>query len=83
MNTGMLWFDNDPKVELKDKIERASIYYRQKYGQVPNLCYVHPSMVMDQSKRGGEAVEVRTNRMVSPHYLWIGLRMTGEVSAHP
>jgi len=45
MNIGMLWFDNDPKIELNKKIERAASYYRDKYGAAPTLCYVHPSMV--------------------------------------
>ena len=45
MNVGMLWFDNDTKSELDQKIERAALYYRKKYGKVPNLCFVHPSML--------------------------------------
>ncbi len=44
MKIGMLWFDNDPKADLKVKIERAASYYSKKYGQAPNLCFVHPSM---------------------------------------
>jgi hypothetical protein len=45
MNIGMLWFDNDPKVNLDSKIERAAIYYAKKYGKNPTLCFVHPSML--------------------------------------
>ena len=45
MNVGMLWFDNDPKSNLDAKIERAADYYRGKYGKVPTLCFVHPSML--------------------------------------
>jgi hypothetical protein len=45
MKIGMLWFDNDPKVELTIKVKRAAQYYRTKYGQIPTLCYVHPSML--------------------------------------
>jgi hypothetical protein len=45
MKIGMLWFDNDPKAELKVKIERAASYYSKKYGRTPNLCFIHPSMV--------------------------------------
>jgi hypothetical protein len=44
MNTGMLWFDNDPKADFNTKINRATDYYLKKYGQRPDLCYVHPSM---------------------------------------
>lgn len=45
MNIGMLWFDNDPKSNLDSKIERAAIYYRDKYGRSPTLCFVHPTML--------------------------------------
>jgi hypothetical protein len=71
MKTGMLWFDNDPKTDLPAKIERAAAYYRQKYGQTPNLCFVHPSMLKDaaQAARG---IEIKENRQVLPHHLWLG-----------
>ncbi len=45
MNIGMLWFDNDPKIELAAKVKRAAQYYHTKYGKSPTLCYVHPSML--------------------------------------
>jgi hypothetical protein len=45
MNVGMLWFDNDPRTALTAKVARAADYYRQKYGLVPDLCLVHPSML--------------------------------------
>ena len=48
MYTGMLWFDNDAKSELKLRVERAAEYYRRKYGQQPNLCFVHPSMLANR-----------------------------------
>lgn len=44
MNLGMLWFDNDPKVTLDVKVQRAAAYYRHKYGKTPTLCFVHPTM---------------------------------------
>jgi hypothetical protein len=47
MNIGMLWFDNDPKVNLDTKIERAALYYAKKYGKNPTLCFVHPSMLVN------------------------------------
>jgi len=29
MSTGMLWFDNDPKLDLPAKIQRAMDYYQK------------------------------------------------------
>lgn len=72
MNVGMLWFDNDPRAELKVKIERAASYYRNKYGKKPNLCFVHPSMVSDQVQKPKD-IEVRTTRSVLPNHFWIGV----------
>lgn len=72
MNVGMLWFDNDTKSEMKTKIKQAATYYQKKYGQQPNLCYVHPSMVNGDPLRA-DGIEVRTTKSVLPHHFWIGV----------
>ncbi len=72
MNIGMMWFDNDPKTALTAKIERAAEFYRSKYGRIPNLCLVNPkSMTEDISMSGN--IAVRSQTMVLPGHLWIGL----------
>ena len=43
MKTGLLWFDDDPRKELEEKVLRAAAHYERKYGQAPELCFVHPS----------------------------------------
>lgn len=73
MKTGMLWFDNDPKTDLPAKINRAASYYLQKYGQKPDLCFVHPSMLRENTPPAGANIEVRSSRQVLPHHLWIGV----------
>ncbi len=77
MNSGMLWFDNDPKTALTAKIARAAEYYRQKYGRQPNVCLIHPSMMENdspaQSALGVAEVTVRPYRPVLPGHLWIGV----------
>ncbi len=72
MKIGMLWFDNDPKADLKAKIERAASYYWQKYGQVPNLCFVHPTMLPANGAPPG-LVEIRTHRAIRPNHFWLGI----------
>lgn len=72
MKIGMLWFDNDPKTDLKAKVEKAMAYYEKKYGQAPNLAYVHPTMIAGaNSKVSG--VELRARREIRPHHFWIGI----------
>jgi len=79
MNTGMLWFDNDPKIDLTVKILRASEYYQKKYGQTPNVCFVNPGMQVEvPSKSCG--VEVQANQMILPNHFWLGVKQ-GAVTA--
>ncbi len=83
MKIGMLWFDNDKQTDLITKIETASVYYFQKYGKRPNICFVHPCMLPkreNHSENQKEAttykagnVEVRSNQTVLPNHLWIGI----------
>ena len=72
MKTGMLWFDNNNKIDLKTKIIKASDYYREKYGQAPELCFVHPSMLVDKLKKA-QGVAVVPSQKVLPNHLWLGL----------
>lgn len=78
MNTGMLWFDNDPKAELPIKVQRAAKYFKEKYGTSPNLCFVHPSMLSGANPTKGNGslgtgIEIRPNRSILPNHLWIGV----------
>lgn len=68
----MLWFDNDPKLDLSNKVQKAAAYYQNKYGQEPNLCFVHPSMVTDAEKDAG-TISLLTNSTVLPNHFWIGV----------
>ena len=89
MNVGMLWFDNDVKSDLVSRIERAALYYKEKYGKAPNICFVHPSMTSrikvigedNPSLKAGE-IEVRTTRSVLPNHIWIGVNgVNGHINA--
>jgi hypothetical protein len=80
MNVGMLWFDNDTKIDLNSKISRAARYYKDKYGRIPNLCYVHPTMTEKPVEQNDEStklragdIEIRMTRSVLPNHIWIGI----------
>jgi hypothetical protein len=73
MNIGMLWFDNDPKSDISSKVSKAADYYRNKYGEEPDLCFVHPSMLSDAKVNAGQ-IAVHSNSTVLPHHFWIGVR---------
>ncbi|MBN1977965.1 MAG: hypothetical protein JW918_11240 [Anaerolineae bacterium] len=82
MKTGLLWFDDDPRKELEEKVLRAAAHYERKYGRLPELCYVHPGAFNgngngNHGKKGdvvkaGE-VEVRAGRSVLLHHFWLGM----------
>ncbi len=71
MHTGMLWFDNDPSTNLSQKIQKAIDYYKKKFGHIPNLCLVHPSMF--DSGVNLDSLTIRPYRPVMPGHLWIGI----------
>lgn len=74
MHTGMLWFDNSSLL-LSVKIQKAVDYYHKKYGHLPDLVLVHPSMLEENGREGMklESLTVRAYRPVLPGYLWIGV----------
>ncbi len=71
MHTGMLWFDNS-QLSLQTKIKNAVNYYHKKYGRLPDLCLVHPSMLKDVNV-DEEKVTVRAYRPVLPGHIWVGV----------
>lgn len=71
MHTGMLWFDNS-QIALDIKIQKAVEYYRKKYGRIPDLCLVHPSMLKD-ARLEDKKITVRPYRPVLPGHIWIGI----------
>lgn len=71
MHTGMLWFDNS-STTLQLKINKAVEYYQKKFGRVPDLCLVHPSMLKDSSV-DDEKITIRAYRPVLPGHIWVGV----------
>jgi hypothetical protein len=81
LETGLLWFDDDPRRSLEDKIRRAAAHYQHKHGHTPNVCFVHPSVFNDDGKQRIERVgglEVRVSRSVLLHHFWLGVAEDGK-----
>ena len=72
LRVGMLWFDDDPKRSLAVKVARAAEHYRQKYGQAPNICYVHES-ALEHEATLQIPIKIVAVHDVLRHHLWIGL----------
>lgn len=73
MKIGMLWFDGDRSVDLSTRIERAAVYYREKYGRMPNLCLLHPKTSGESTPRLVSGVKILTNFSVLPDHFWLGI----------
>lgn len=79
METGLLWFDDDPTRTLEDKVRRAATYYHRKHGRQPNLCLVHPAALDGNGQvKKAAGVEIRSGRSILPHHLWIGVEDSGQ-----
>ncbi len=81
MNVGMLWFDADPRVNLDARLTRAAAYYQEKYGSVPNLCFIHPATAGDDPPQKVADLEVRTSKKILPDHFWLGIGLEPVVSA--
>jgi hypothetical protein len=71
MEYGMMWFDDNPKTPLTDKIEQAVNYYHQKYGHIPDLCFVNPLMLKQPIERTA-GIAVHPSHSILLWHFWIG-----------
>jgi len=74
MTTGLLWFDNDPGRDLAQKVAQAAYRYYQKFGVVPDTCYVHQDTLLKNEEEWVGSVRVMTLSNVLRHHYWIGQR---------
>ena len=65
----MLWFDNNTKSTLSEKINKAATYYQEKYGELATICYVHPTMMGNDEKCDG--IDIRSARFVLPNHFLV------------
>lgn len=74
MNVGMLWLDSEKTSNVAAMIANAATHYRKKYGQSPNLCFMHPSM-LEATGQDNENVNiaVKSDKTILPGLLWIGV----------
>ena len=88
LEIGLLWYDDDPRRGLEDKVGRAARRYREKYGRWPNTCYVHPQVLAGHigqelqvacPKRQRAVIHVLTAPNILLHHYWLG-ETTGESS---
>ena len=73
MKQGILWFDNS-NTDLAEKIDHAVEYVQKKYRKAPRFCYVHPSMLENETGFGRDGLSVRSSSSVMPNHFWLELQ---------
>ena len=63
MDIGMLWYDDDARRPIGEKVTRAVEHYKTKYGVVPTVCFVNPATLKDGPDSAG-GVQLRSARNV-------------------
>ena len=75
MNTGFLWFNNDPKMTLLQKVQAAVADFQKKFGRDPEYCLVNVSDTQDSNLEEIAKIckiIVQSYKFVLPHNFWVG-----------
>jgi len=72
MKSGLLWFDDNPKISIATKIDNAARHYQEKFGRLPNICYVHPHTLAGTTSVSTR-VRVVELHSVLPNHFWVGV----------
>ena len=67
VKVGWLWFDDDSKSSLEDKVGRAAVRYQARFGRPPRLCYVHQSALSEHAGTCGR-LQLRGAGNILPHH---------------
>jgi hypothetical protein len=76
MDIGMLWYDDDHKRPIGEKVARAVEHYKAKYGVTPTVCFANPATLQDAPDAAG-GVQLRSARNVLVNHFWIGVGDAG------
>lgn len=76
MDIGMLWYDDDHKRPLNERVSKAVDYYKAKYGVVPTVCFINPATLKD-GPESAAGVQLRSARNVLVDHFWLGIGEAG------
>ena len=88
MDIGLLWFDNEKKRTLAQKVTRAADHYEAKFGARPTHCYVNPCLLPDADQDDPpefEGVVVCPSGNVLTNHFWLGVDESepARLQSHP
>lgn len=65
----LVWYDEDSRRSVVEKIQNALAAYSKRFSVAGNLVLIN---VADSAELQGVEVEVRSERTVQPHHFWVG-----------
>ncbi len=71
MKSGLLWFDNSKK-PITAKIEDAAKRYKEKFGIIPDTCFVNPRDLESETKPSLK-IRVDSKATIMPNHIWLGV----------
>jgi hypothetical protein len=71
VNLGWLWFDDDPKTSLEEKVSQASARFRQKFGRAPRVCYVSLTALGETQPAPGPVQVQGASNVLRGHFLFV------------
>jgi len=69
MQSGLLWHDSQRPIDLV--IPLAAARYAERFGNTPNVCFVHPTALPDGEREVGGVRIASSSRVLKFHY-WLG-----------
>jgi hypothetical protein len=70
MKEGMLWYDNQGNVDIRDRITSAVKFFELKYGYVPKKCFVNP-VTLEKPLELDDKTKVLPNERVIVNHFWL------------
>lgn len=70
MKEGLLWYDNQINLDIKERISSAVDFFESKYGYLPEKCYVNPDTLGKPVELGGQIKIIPNERVILNHF-WL------------
>ena len=70
MNKGMLWYDNNTKLNIEKRVLKAVEFFIEKYGYPPQCCFVNPDMTDEPMEIKNNIKIVPSERILKDH-IWL------------
>ncbi|MAT43481.1 MAG: hypothetical protein CL609_14185 [Anaerolineaceae bacterium] len=73
MTTGMFWFDQEKSKSIQERIFNAAIYFQEKFGIFPTVCYLNPENKFTGFTENFH-IEILYTGSIQPNHLWLGVK---------